>query len=503
MTATAFSSLSSAPAAASDRLNAALYSTDVFEFENGRLKLAGGGLDLAYPLARGRGVTPFDFDGDGRLDVFYGAGIRNDGLAPATVLLQGGDGKYAPAQEFFGSDMRGVGTLIPGRFGDDLAMDFALLGRNGVEVVTALPQGYRRGLVYRNDGTIRDFAVDDFNNDGISDIWIARGSEFDQLVSVDGQTLRFAMDAQSHDASRDEISFATHGPVTLTTATFRPGPSRILYGADSRPADAAGVTLDKRSPSTWGRPDALDASPWALGIWYAPETGMWHIEAGRQMATTLGLVRSAFPMWMASYGGLDDTPQPRDLLLLGRGDGTFARTRPVKGVSTMSVAPGDYDNDGDIDVYAVASGTAGNLANRLYLNNGTGSFSERPDPPARSASGIGDSATTVDFDADGWLDLFVANGLGPGSFLPDSEYALYRNVGGQNGWLEVKLRAEDGDPVVLGSIVTARSGSGTQMRVWDAGVRARVQDDPEVHFGVERSDFVDLVVHWRNDAGRS
>lgn len=72
----------------------------------------------------------------------------------------------------------------------------------------------------------------------------------------------------------------------------------------------------------------------------------------------------------------------------------------------MGVAAGDYDNDGDVDLYVTNVG-----ANRLYRNDGGGRFT---DGTADSGAGLGDarwssSAAFADYDADGDLDLYVAN----------------------------------------------------------------------------------------------
>ncbi len=70
----------------------------------------------------------------------------------------------------------------------------------------------------------------------------------------------------------------------------------------------------------------------------------------------------------------------------------------------MGCAAGDFDNDGDLDLYVTNLGP-----NVLYRNNGDGTFTD-----ATVTAGVGDpswstSAAFVDFDADGDLDLFVAN----------------------------------------------------------------------------------------------
>lgn len=80
----------------------------------------------------------------------------------------------------------------------------------------------------------------------------------------------------------------------------------------------------------------------------------------------------------------------------------------VVGDYTMGVAAGDYDNDGDVDLYVTSFG-----ANRLYRNNGDGTFA---DVTHAAGSGLDDprwstSASFTDYDGDGALDLFVTNYL--------------------------------------------------------------------------------------------
>ncbi|RMH18086.1 MAG: CRTAC1 family protein [Acidobacteria bacterium] len=72
----------------------------------------------------------------------------------------------------------------------------------------------------------------------------------------------------------------------------------------------------------------------------------------------------------------------------------------------MGVASGDYDNDGDVDLYRTAFGP-----NQLLANRGDGTFED-----VTAAAGAGDERWSVpalffDYDRDGWLDLFVGNYL--------------------------------------------------------------------------------------------
>ena len=73
----------------------------------------------------------------------------------------------------------------------------------------------------------------------------------------------------------------------------------------------------------------------------------------------------------------------------------------------MGVAAGDVDNDGRVDLYLTGVGR-----NQLFRNNGDGTFADVSDVSGTDdPRSWGVSAAFVDFDRDGWLDLFVGNYL--------------------------------------------------------------------------------------------
>jgi hypothetical protein len=126
------------------------------------------------------------------------------------------------------------------------------------------------------------------------------------------------------------------------------------------------------------------------------------------------------------------------LLYRNEGGGMFTHV----GVGTMdgtfnanSAAWGDYDNDGDLDLFVSCAWPQGPVISRpnlFYRNNGDGTFTRLTSLPANDPEYEGGCSTGCkwgDYDNDGWLDLFVANRRGDSGTGPEQNNYLYHNNG--------------------------------------------------------------------------
>ena len=142
-----------------------------------------------------------------------------------------------------------------------------------------------------------------------------------------------------------------------------------------------------------------------------------------------------------------DTEESRSRLYRNRGDGTFRDVTKSSGLLIrtygMGAAAGDYDNDGDPDLYIT-----GYPRSYLFRNQGDGRFRDVSSKAGVENKGHwGSSAGFFDYDRDGLLDLFVCNYVGydpgeetpchtagrrnychPTTFQTDAS-VLYRNLG--------------------------------------------------------------------------
>ena len=142
---------------------------------------------------------------------------------------------------------------------------------------------------------------------------------------------------------------------------------------------------------------------------------LWSKENWAAMAAR---IQASEPISESTAIGFNLADPSNDRLLMNTKQGFVDRSEEA-GINNVpnpseSVVAGDFDNDMDVDVYVLASGSAGNRSNLLYENQGNGTFNPITDAGGAAGTklGVGEAVATADYNLDGFLDLFVTNDRG-------------------------------------------------------------------------------------------
>jgi hypothetical protein len=172
-----------------------------------------------------------------------------------------------------------------------------------------------------------------------------------------------------------------------------------------------------------------------------------------------------------------------------------------------SIVAADLDNDMDLDLYLGCRGGSQNLANIVYENQGDGTFTRlsntggEGDTGATWNNGQGagntDSAVALDMDLDGFLDIFVTNGLNLRPHQGTGRYNLFRNKGNGNHWVQLDLQGVQSNRDGIGAKIFATTpDSKVQLREQNGGYHRWSQNQMRVHFGLAGNTSVDLRIEW-------
>jgi hypothetical protein len=377
------------------------------------------------PEITGSGAGLLDYDRDGDLDVLL---VQGDLFDPATAvdrLTFPPPSTHWPGHRLFRNE------LIPGgklKFTD-------VTERAGMK-----RRGYGMGV-----------AVGDYDNDGDPDLYITGFGSNVLYRNLGNGTLSDAtgeagVDDPRWSSSAAFVDYDRDGRLDLFVANYVD-----FTVANNKKCYSPSGARDYCSPNAYaGEPASL---------FHNEGQGRFR-DVSRKAGVTkpgpgLGVAIGDWNRdgWIDIYVAND---QSANHLWVNRGDGTFEEGGLMAGAAYnadgnpeagMGVDSGDFDNDGDEDLFVV------NLTGQkcaLYLNDGNGNFDDRTAPfaleaPSRPFTGFG--ARWFDFDHDGWMDLFVANGsvftveAQRGSPFPFRQRSqLYRNSGGRT-FIEIRSGA--------------------------------------------------------------
>ena len=509
-------------------------STPVFEEAAARVGLAfvyqnGAAGQFYVPEVMGAGAAFIDYDGDGDLDVFLLQGQPLDPGAPRDParthrlyrndLVESGSLRFTDvtAGSGLGGTSYGMGVAV-GDYDNDGDLDL---------YVTALGPN----TLYRNhgDGTFADVTAEA----GVGeDRWSTAATFVD--IDRDGDLDLFVVNYLDFSVAANKQCFDPAGTRDYCgPRSYKPVPDRLFRN------DGGGRFTDVSESSGVTR---------AFGGGLGVSTGDYDGDG-----------------WLDLYVANDAMPNQ---LWMNRRDGTFVDDGPLAGVAlnaagnpegSMGVASGDYDRDGDEDLF-VTNIIAETFAH--YTNDGRAGFEDtrvRADLSRPTAGFTGFGTDWIDFDNDGWLDLFVTNGavniiesqrgaavpylmrnqlfrnLGTGKFADVSDQAgeafmrpevgraaafgdidndgdtdvlvtnntgpvrLWLNqVGAKASWLQVRLDAGAANRLGYGSLVRlVRPGAPVQVRRVRTDGSYLSAQDPTLQFGLgDHTGPVTVVVEW-------
>ena len=154
----------------------------------------------------------------------------------------------------------------------------------------------------------------------------------------------------------------------------------------------------------------------------------------------------------------------------------------------------DYDNDGDADIFKT-NGALKHLygqEDQLFENIGDGKFKEVSNDLGKyfQEEYVGRGACIGDYDNDGDMDIYIANLNSRGMFLRN-------NKGNQNNWLIMNLIGTTSNRDGLGSRVKISSGGKIQTTQKKSMTGYLSQNDPRIHFGLGKNSAIEKIeIKW-------
>jgi hypothetical protein len=407
----------------------------------------------------------FDYDNDGYLDLY----VTNTGQWTTDVF-------DSATGAFVGKPDLGTLMTTPKEFN-------VLYHNNGDGTFTDVTD--RAGL--RGRGWAGDVAVFDYDEDGFLDLFVPSMFGRGQLYHNSGRGT--FTDVTAHTLGR-----TPYGAVGCKVFDYD-GDGRLdLLVVDMHSDMWMGLDGEQRS---------LEMARRTQHQRFLSPLGPTVDEAAPGFTTT---VRALFAKMGEDY----------DALLFGNalyrnlGHGRFTETALPAGLETLwpwGVATGDFDNDGNEDVFI----TAGMgypfyyWPNQLMMNNGDGTFHDQAaalgiEPPTgglyldekvggKPAARSSRSAVVADFEGDGRLEIVTNNFNGPPYY--------FANHFPRRNYVEFRLTGAKSNRDAIGAVVRLWAGKTVMVRQVNPAGGYLAQSSRVLHFGLgDRSNVDSIVIRW-------
>ena len=469
----------------------------------------------------GSGITIFDYNGDGYLDLYMMNGTWLEGISdesgkefintPNKLYRNLGDGTFEEVGNKAGVDDTHW-SMAAG------AIDF---DNDGDEDLYLLNYGPNVFFLNNGNSTFSDVTEElglqgpdslngypkwsvgvsfwDYNRDGYLDAFVGNFLAFDpEYISP---TMPDMMPHPSEYAGQASMMYAQLSDGTFKEVTTELG----LYYPDSK---CMGLTVYDYDLD--GDLDLFQGNDHQANFMFRNEAGKF-VEVGVEIGVAVNSSGLTTGSMHGAIGDVDGdglidilVPDLRyGALYRNLGNGTYQDITNISGIETIFSGKGqwasalfDYDNDGDLDIFS-ANGTAEELVLQYPLlmeNDGNGNFTDvgREMNPYFNKKRSGRTAATWDYDNDGDLDVIVSH-----VDLEASAILLRNDCKNNNHWLGLKLKGKDGPASAIGARVILHQGDHSSVFINQWTTTYLTNSDPRLHIGLGDNGQIDrLEVFW-------
>ena len=406
---------------------------------------------LAPGLAGGK-VAWGDYNNDGYVDLLSGGIVwRNNGGTSFTNINAplGGDGLWGDFNNDGFLDLFGYSnkSLLQNNGGAGFG--------NVTSKIPAFGTHQSRGAAWA-----------DLNNDGYLDLYVGGYEVWDPSVTYPDKILTYNKLTQQFNATWSETAYRARG---VTVADFDRDGDQDVYVSNYR-------LQPNRLWQNNGTGVMTDVAA-ARGVAGDGDLGAW----GHTIGSSWGDFDNDgyLDLFVGNFSHPESyQDRPQFLRNPGAAGGAFQLKNTLDGAdwqeSYASPALGDYDNDGDLDLFFTT--VYGGDYPRLYRNDGNWNFTNVTAQEGLGGIGSTYQAAWADFDNDGDLDL-----VSDGKVFVNNESQT-----GTNHWLKVKLIGDgvNVNTAAIGAEVRIFTGAVFLTRQVEGGTGEGNQNDLTMHFGL-------------------
>jgi len=459
------------------------------------------------------GAAFLDYDRDGYLDLYITSGTWIEGLS------EGSQPEQMPGNHLYRNRRDGTFEDVTKKAdigGPWYSMGITVGDFNNDGYPDIFVSNYGQNVLLRNDGngTFTDISkragVDggqefsvgavwlDYDNDGFLDLYVGNYLNFDPeykyYYAPDGFPGPMAYDSQK------DVLYHNKGDGTFEDVTESMG----IADVDGRAMGVGAADYDED-----GYMDIYVANDHTLNYLFHNEGGKKFTDRGTMTGTAFSQAGEATVSMSVDFAdfnndGLLDMFVSDDTycsLYENEGNGLYRDKSYTSGLSTVcaqfvgwSSSFVDYDNDGDVDIFKT-NGALKHLyghEDQLLENIDGGKFMDVSLQRGEyfSKEYVGRGTCLGDYDNDGDMDALIVN-------LNDHCRFLRNNKGNQNNWIILDLAGTSSNRDGVGARVKISSGGREQIAQKKTTTGYLSQNDPRIHFGLEKNEVVDRIeINW-------